>query len=114
GRVPSRGAAFPERGLAGARLYEPQHVKRPGAGSGDPAYRSTRLAKTRAPPKDLNPQSTKKQADCFQSAVCLKSELYPASDSLLKHQLDEIANAATVTPFVVIPAHQLEEALVQL
>ena len=34
-------------------------------------------------------------------------------DALLEHQLDEVADAATVTPFVVIPAHELEEVLVQ-
>jgi len=37
-----------------------------------------------------------------------------ASDALLDHQLQQVAHPAAVPPLVVVPAHQLEEPLVQL
>src|ERR1051325_152836 len=35
-------------------------------------------------------------------------------NSLLDHELQQIGHAAAVAPFVVVPAHELEEPFVQL
>jgi hypothetical protein len=36
------------------------------------------------------------------------------SDSLLDHEFEQVSYAAAVAPFIVVPAHKLEETLVQL
>src|SRR5260370_12610649 len=36
------------------------------------------------------------------------------SNSLLNHEFDQVRNSAAITPFVVVPTHELEESLVKL
>ena len=51
--------------------------------------------------------SKKRQTDCPIAVLNFKTGSNPFPD----HQLDEVANAAAVTPFIVVPADELEEFL---